>query len=232
MQKYDVIVVGMGPSSVFLAYELVKLNKAKNILLIEEGKKVENRVCPIEKTGKCIKCKPFCNITSGFSGAGAFSDGKLSLYNPEDDDIYIGGELHEYIGVDETKKLIDYTDSIYLSFGADTNLKGVDYKEEVSKMKEKAKKQGIDLISIPIRHLGTEKAHELYKKLEDYLAQNGIEMKFETIVQDLIIENNKVKGVKIKPARFVEDEEYSDFEEVYGDKVVIAVRKKRRKLAS
>lgn len=55
------------------------------------------------KTGNCIKCKPFCNITSGFSGAGAFSDGKLSLYNKEDDDIYIGGILHEYIGVEETK---------------------------------------------------------------------------------------------------------------------------------
>ena len=155
MQKYDVIVVGMGPSSVFLAYELVKLNKANNILLIEEGKKVENRVCPIEKTGKCIKCKPFCNITSGFSGAGAFSDGKLSLYNPEDDDIYVGGELHEYIGVEETKKLIDYTDKIYLSFGADTNLKGVDYKDEVKKIYDKAKKENLNLISIPIRHLCT-----------------------------------------------------------------------------
>lgn len=103
MKKYDVIVVGMGPSSVFLAYELVKNKKANNILLIEEGKSVRKRVCPIEKTGKCIKCKPFCNITSGFSGAGAFSDGKLSLYNPDDDDIYVGGELHEYIGVPQTK---------------------------------------------------------------------------------------------------------------------------------
>ena len=88
--KYDVIVVGMGPSSVFLGYELIKKNKAKSVLLIEEGKRVENRVCPIEKTGKCMHCKPFCAITSGFSGAGAFSDGKLSLYNPEDDDIVLG----------------------------------------------------------------------------------------------------------------------------------------------
>lgn len=230
--KYDLIVVGMGPSSIFLAYELIKLNPNKKILLIEQGKRVEKRKCPEEKVGKCLKCKPLCDITCGFSGAGAFSDGKLSLYNPEDDEIHVGGNLQEYIGVPKTKELIDYTDKIYLDFGADHKLEGTEYKEEVSKMKEKAKKQGIDLISIPIRHLGTEKAHELYKKLEDYLAQNGIEMKFETIVQDLIIENNKVKGVKIKPARFVEDEEYSDFEEVYGDKVVIAVRKKRRKLAS
>lgn len=85
-EKYDVIAVGMGPSSIFMAYELIKLKKAKKVLLIEQGRKVENRYCPIEKTGNCIKCKPFCNITSGFSGAGAFSDGKLSLYNKEDDD--------------------------------------------------------------------------------------------------------------------------------------------------
>lgn len=224
MQKYDVIVVGMGPSSVFLAYELVKLNKAKNILLIEEGKKVENRVCPIEKTGKCIKCKPFCNITSGFSGAGAFSDGKLSLYNPEDDDIYIGGELHEYIGVDETKKLIDYTDSIYLSFGADTNLKGVDYKEEVSKIYKNAKKENLNLISIPIRHLGTEKSHELYGKLENYLRDNNVNMMFETIVSDLIIEDNKVKGVKVKPSKDIDND--VDLENIYSDNVVLAVGRK------
>ena len=139
--------------------------------------------------------------------------------------------MHKYVGVENTKRLIDYTDKIYLDFGADKKLEGVEYKDEVSKMKAKAKKQGIDLISIPIRHLGTEKAHELYKKIEDYLNKNGIEMKFETIVQDLIVENNKIKGVKIKPARFVEDEEFSDLEEIYADKVVIAVRKKRCKLA-
>ena len=224
MQKYDVIVVGMGPSSVFLAYELVKLNKANNILLIEEGKKVENRVCPIEKTGKCIKCKPFCNITSGFSGAGAFSDGKLSLYNPEDDDIYVGGELHEYIGVEETKKLIDYTDKIYLSFGADTNLKGVDYKDEVKKIYDKAKKENLNLISIPIRHLGTEKSHELYGKIENYLRDNHVNMMFETIVSDLIIKNNTVKGVKVKSANNLDKD--VELENIYSDNVVLAVGRK------
>ena len=64
MKKYDVIVVGMGPSSIFFAYEMTKINKNKKILLIEQGKRVENRSCPIEKAGKCVKCKPFCNITN------------------------------------------------------------------------------------------------------------------------------------------------------------------------
>ena len=71
-EKYDAIVIGMGPSGIFFAYELIQLKKAKNILLIDQGKRVENRNCPIEKVGKCVKCQPYCNITSGFSGAGAF----------------------------------------------------------------------------------------------------------------------------------------------------------------
>ncbi len=223
--KYDVIVIGMGPSSVFLAYELTKLNKAKNILLIEEGKEVENRSCPIEKAGKCVKCKPFCNITSGFSGAGAFSDGKLSLYNPEDDDIYIGGELHKYIGVQETKDLIDYTDKIYLDFGADKKLEGTEFKDEIKKYYDKAKKNGINLISIPIRHLGTEKSHELYGRIEKHLVDNNVNMRFNCIVDDVIIENDKIKGVKVKDSNLVNDEN-APLEEIYADNVVIAVGRK------
>ena len=218
--SYDAIVIGMGPSGIFLAYELIELKKAKNILLIDQGKRVEDRNCPLEKVGKCVKCKPFCSITCGFSGAGAFSDGKLSLYNDEDDDIYIGGILHEYIGVENTKRLIDYTDEIYLKFGADKKLEGVDYKEQVSKIKEKSTKQGINLINIPIRHLGTEKAHELYKKLEDYLIDNGVNLMFETEVKDLIIEDNKAKGVIISTNKG------KDEEQVYSDNVVIAVGRK------
>ena len=216
--KYDVIVIGMGPSSAFLAYELIQKKKAKNVLLIDEGHRVENRVCPIEKTGKCMHCKPFCSITSGFSGAGAFSDGKLSLYNKEDDDFHVGGELHKYVGVEETKKLIDYTDQIYLDFGADTKLEGTEYKEEVAKIKERAKKERLTLIDIPIRHLGTEKAHELYKKIEDYLEENNINMMFETVVEDLIIENNIVKGVKIRNSN-KENEEPTENEEPIEEEV-------------
>ena len=223
MEKYDVIVVGMGPSSIFFAYEMVKLNKNKKILLIEQGKRVEDRNCPIEKIGKCVKCKPFCNITSGFSGAGAFSDGKLSLYNSEDDDIYVGGNLHKYIGVQKTKDLIDYTDKIYLEFGADSKLEGTKYVEEVKELKKKANKEGLTLIDIPIRHLGTEKAHELYKKLENYLEENGVDMMFQTKVEDLIIEDEKIKGVKIID---LNNNSSKEIKEVYSDKVVIAVGRK------
>ena len=218
---YDIIVVGMGPSAIFLAYELIQKNEAKNILLIDEGKPVEKRNCPIEKVGECLKCKPFCNITSGFSGAGAFSDGKLSLYNEEDDDLYVGGNLHKYIGVEKTKRLIDYTDDIYLKFGADKKLEGIEHKEEITKLKKKAKKEDITLIGIPIRHLGTEKSHEIYKKIQDYLQENGVNMLYETIVTDLIVENKKIKGVKIKNAN-----KPTEVTELTAKKVVLAVGRK------
>ena len=166
-----------------------------------------------------------CNITCGFSGAGAFSDGKLSLYNKNDDHIHVGGILHEYIGVENTKKIIDYTDSIYLKFGADTHLEGTEFKEEVKKICDKAKKENITLIDIPIRHLGTEKSHELYYKIEKYLLENGIDIMFDTVVKDLIVEDNKVKGVRIQKSKDYVD--LKDNEEVlYSNNVVLAVGRK------
>ena len=224
-KKYDVIIVGMGPSSVFCAYELLQLKKYKKILLIDQGKRVEDRNCPIEKTKKCVHCKPMCNITNGFSGAGAFSDGKLSLYNEEDEEIHVGGSVHKYIGVPETKRLIDYADSVYLKFGADKHVEGTSYKEEIAKINQRAHKEGIKLINIPIRHLGTEKSHEVYRKMEEYLEQNGIEMMFQTTVGDLIVQNNVVKGVRVKEAKYVDDIEH-ELTNIYADKVVLAVGRK------
>ena len=224
-EKYDVIIVGMGPSSIFCAYELIQLKKYNKILLIDQGKRVENRNCPIEKTKQCIHCKPMCNITNGFSGSGAFSDGKLSLYNPEDDEIHVGGNIHKYIGVPETKKLIDYADDIYLKFGADKHLEGTEYKEEIAKINERAHKEGIKLINIPIRHLGTEKSHEVYFKMEKYLENNNIEMLFETAVTDLIVEDGCIKGIKYKESKYIDDETKTETI-AYSDKVVLAVGRK------
>ncbi|MBO5479486.1 MAG: FAD-binding protein [Clostridia bacterium] len=216
--RYDTIVIGMGPSGVFCALELVRLGKAGNILLIEEGKRIEERKCVSPKLGKCLKCKPHCNITSGFSGAGAFSDGKLSLYNPEDDKIHVGGDLADYIGVEETKKLIDYTDGIYVDYGADKHLEGVQYREEVGKIREKAKNYNIDLVNIPIRHLGTEKAHILYGNIQQYLIENGVNLLFETEVKDLIVEDGQIRGVVISNGK--------EEECIYSKTVVAAVGRK------
>ncbi|MBE6151861.1 MAG: FAD-dependent oxidoreductase [Firmicutes bacterium] len=226
--KYDLIVVGMGPSAVFLAYELIQLNNYKNILLIDQGKSIKNRVCPMDKMDKCVKCKPYCNITCGFSGAGAFSDGKLNSYHlsskDQDGNLYLGGNdggyFKKYMSQEEIYNLLSYTDQIYLDFGADSKLHGVDHAEEIKSLQKKAMKENVNLVSFPIRHLGTEKAHILYSKIEDYLQKHKINMMFETEVKDLIVKNNKIEGVKIH--RIKDDID----EEVYSDKVVLAVGRK------
>ena len=231
--KYDIIVVGAGPSGVFCAYELIQKNKKQKILLIEQGRNIKERNCPIEKAGKCVKCKPYCNITSGFSGAGAFSDGKLlsyhkSLFN-NSGDMYLGGNggsyIKNYLSNQEIIDLLNYTDDIYLDFGADTHLNGIEHRDEIIKLQQLAKKNNLDLVDIPIRHLGTEKAHILYTKLQDYLIDNGIEIKFTTNVEDLIIENNKIVGVVTKSS-FDADKKEAPTTTYYADNIVMAVGRK------
>ena len=117
--NYDLIIVGSGPAGIFTALELIKRGTKKKMLLIEKGKPVEKRHCPKAEVGHCVNCKPSCAITTGFSGAGAFSDGKLSL------SYEVGGDLPMLIGEDFAQELINYTDKIYLEFGADTKIEGI-----------------------------------------------------------------------------------------------------------
>ena len=180
MKQYDIIIVGAGPSGSFCAYKLIKENPTLKILLLEKGNSIENRVCPKRKLGKCINCNP-CNITTGFSGAGAFSDGKLTLATSE-----TGGNLSELIGEDEVEKLVEEMDNIYLSFGADTHLHGVDNKDAIEKIRKKAIQANMKLVESPIRHLGTEASYEIYGKLEKFLIDNGVEIKFRTMVSDIL----------------------------------------------
>lgn len=222
MSKYDVIVVGAGPSGIFLAYELKRLNENLKILLVDQGRPVEKRVCPVAHGGKCVKCKPFCHITNGFSGAGAFSDGKLSLFNQDDEDIYVGGVVHKYLGVERTKELIRYTDNIYLSFGADPKVEGIEFPEEINAYKERAKRYGVDLISVPIRHLGTEKAHELYKSMQDSLMDVGVDLLMNTMVSDIIIRDEKVTGIVTENPNNLEGCAVN----YYADNIVLAVGRK------
>ena len=226
--KYDVIVVGAGPSSAFLAYELIQLKSDKKVLLIDQGKPVEKRMCPIEKTGKCMNCKPYCNITCGFSGAGAFSDGKLNSYHlssrDKDGNIYLGGNdggyFKKYLSNEEIYDLLTYTDNVYLKFGADTELHGTKHMDEIKKLQDIASRHNLNLVSYPIRHLGTEKAHILYTKIEEYLKENNIDMLFETEVKDIIVDKDKIKGVKVHKIKENEDTE------IYADHVVLAVGRK------
>ena len=187
-KHYDVIIIGAGPSGIFCAYELIERKPDMRILMIEKGRSIEKRSCPKRVTGRCMGCKP-CNITTGFAGAGAFSDGKLSL-SPD-----VGGNLPEILGYDETKKLMGESDAIYLKFGADKNVYGLDKKQEIEDIRRRAIKANLKLIECPIRHLGTEEGYKIYQRIQEWLTEKGVEMRFNTMVTDILIEDGAVRGV-------------------------------------
>ncbi|MDO5324320.1 MAG: FAD-binding protein [Clostridia bacterium] len=189
--KTDVVIIGAGPAGIFTALELIRKGSKKHITICEKGAAIENRRCPKSKTRQCVNCKPYCHITTGFSGAGAFSDGKLSL------SCEVGGDLPSLIGEDLAQETINYADSIYLEFGADTHVEGVGNSEEVKQIRARAIQAGLKLVDCPIRHLGTEKAQQIYYAIEQYLLSNGVEILFGCECQNLILEDGVCKGVQV-----------------------------------
>lgn len=186
--KFDVIIIGAGPSGIFCAYELSQKNPALKILMIEKGRRIEDRSCPKRKTKVCVGCRP-CSITTGFAGAGAFSDGKLSL-SPD-----VGGNLPQILGYEETEKLLKESDQIYLKFGADTKVYGLNEEKEIARIRKKAIRANLKLIECPIRHLGTEEGYKIYQRLQEHLLKEGIRMEFNTMVENILIEGGRANGV-------------------------------------
>jgi len=189
-KEYDVIIIGGGPSGIFTALELIEKDENLNILLLEKGKNIDDRSCPIGKTvDKCIKCNP-CSIVTGWGGAGAFSDGKLTLTTE------FGGVLDKYISKKRLEELIEYVDNIYVRFGGTEEVHGMD-QQKVLDIEKKAASADLKLIKANIKHLGTDKNYEILKKIQYYL-QDKIDIEFLTAVEEIIVENNKAVGVKTK----------------------------------
>ena len=135
----DVIIVGAGPAGIFTAIELIRRGANKHITILEKGLPVEKRVCPKTRTHECLNCKPYCHVTTGFSGAGAFSDGKLSL-SPE-----VGGNLPELVGEETVQDAIDYVDRIYLEFGADSQIEGLGNPAAIKDIRKRAIGAGLKI---------------------------------------------------------------------------------------
>ena len=171
--NYDVIVVGAGPGGIFTAYELAHAGRGLKIAVLELGKPLDKRCCPIDgkKIKSCIRCQT-CSIMSGFGGAGAFSDGKYNITNQ------FGGTLYEHIGKTEAIELMQYVDSINLSHGGEgTKL----YTTANTAIKRMCLENGLHLLDAQVRHLGTDINYVVLENLYNEL-KDQVEFHFETAV--------------------------------------------------
>ena len=203
--QYDVIIIGAGPGGIFCAYELMEKRRDLKVLMLEKGRPIEKRECPKRRTKVCVGCQP-CSITTGFAGAGAFSDGKLSLSTD------VGGNLPQILGYEQAKELVAESDAVYLKFGADERVYGVDKEKEIREIRRKAINANLKLVECPIRHLGTEEGYKIYARLQKHLEEAGVTMRFSAMVEEILVEDEKAVGVRTASG-----------ETFYGKEIVAAV---------
>jgi hypothetical protein len=203
MRHYDVIIVGAGPAGIFSALEMLSGPKRPRILMLEKGRDIDKRLCPAGiRDVSCTAC-PDCGLLSGWGGAGAFSDGKLSLSKD------VGGNLARYIGDKALQELIEYTDSIYLRYGAPGEVYGDD-EERIAHIRRKAEENGLILIPSKIRHIGTDRCPEILRRIRIEL-DSRLDVLFSKNVRRVVVDNEVVRGV-----------ETEDGEVFYSDFVVLA----------
>jgi uncharacterized FAD-dependent dehydrogenase len=191
MTKYDVIIVGAGPAGMFATYELIKKSPKLKIALIDMGDKVKKRSPK--------------DVMSGVGGAGTFSDGKLHFTA-----VLSHDKAMHLAKRSKYQKILDNVDEIFTQFGVDSEYYPKENKE-LDRLIHEAVVNDLELIVRKTRHVGTDKLKKVILKFEKYLEDNGVEIIDNTEVVDVIVEKNKVKGVKTKKGK-----------KILGDKVLLA----------
>lgn len=161
-QSYDVIIVGAGPAGMFAALEFIKQNSTLKIAMFEKG--------PVRKLGDWQR------VMSGWGGAGAFSDGKLTL-SPQ-----VGGQLQDFISADEFEELMQYVDSLYLEYGGDPDRIFGGETPITADLRRKSLAANLQLVTYLIRHLGTDKSYAIVENIREYLAAHGVDVYVNTEV--------------------------------------------------
>ncbi|MBN2251933.1 MAG: NAD(P)/FAD-dependent oxidoreductase [Candidatus Altiarchaeota archaeon] len=193
--KYDVVIIGSGPAGMFAAYELLR-DKTLSVLIIDEGRDIKDRRCPMKETIQCARCSP-CSIMCGVGGSGTYSDGTLNLRYD------IGGNLMDYTKDEKAAiALVNDVDEVFMRFGGPKKIYGTG-KEGIMALKRKSASVGIKFIDIPQRHIGTDKTPEVIRRFAEHLRKNGVDFLLQTAVEDVLIEKGICTAVTLKNGKAI-----------------------------
>jgi len=175
---YKVIIVGAGPAGIFSALTLANQG-IEPILLLELGKDLSER-----------KRRNSNDMLCGWGGAGAYSDGKLTL-SPE-----VGGLLGEYLEPESLNQILQTSDEIWVEHGAPEVVFG-EASSKLEDLADRARLANLDLIPSRIRHIGTENCQVVLDKLRQSLVDR-VETRTRCPVESLLAENGRIRGVKLE----------------------------------
>jgi len=174
VRKCDVAIIGAGPAGIFAALELAKVPGLR-VAIFEKGPDIDERA-----RRKSLLC--------GWGGAGAYSDGKLTL-SPD-----VGGQLAQFVPDRTLERLIDYVDRVYIEFGAPERVYGLGH-DDVEDISHRAALAGLKLIPSAIRHMGTERCPEIVRGMRDSL-RDSLDIRTDTEVVELLVEDANVTGIR------------------------------------
>ena len=186
--NYDAILIGAGPAGIFAALELTK--QGWNVAIIDKGRPLETRFCPMKdgRSSTCVHCNP-CSVVCGWGGAGAFSDGKLTL-TPE-----FGGNLENYVGRKGLCNLLAEVDNLWFSYGANTEVFEPD-PDFAGETVRRGRCSGLRVIPARIRHIGTDRSKEVLREIWKDL-HNRCSIFLGTEVESLLVKNSEIQGVRL-----------------------------------
>jgi uncharacterized FAD-dependent dehydrogenase len=167
------------------------------VAILDKGPDIDQRRCPArELGGNCRECRP-CAILNGWGGAGAFSDGKLTL-SPA-----VGGHLPQMLGEERTAWLLAQVDDTYARFGNASPLYGT-ASDEIESLEKRAALAGLRFVSVPIRHIGTERCVLVMRGMRDELLGRGVAVRVRTPIARILTANGRVTGVEIQEGERIE----------------------------
>ncbi len=188
VKAYDLIIIGAGPAGIFTDLELA--DKGLKILMVEKGQDIRERIVTSRNKNAPAKDK-MRNVVCGWGGAGAFSDGKLTLTTE------FGGNLDDYMSKADLTEKINYVDDTYCLFGgAARKVYGDEHTELIRELQRKATAADLRLIPARIRHLGTDVNAEILTNMRDFL-EGKVDIMADTAVEHIVAKEDEIKGVII-----------------------------------